>query len=40
MFYIFLLKLALKEVLVLTQVPNKCLVKQEEWYKVEQILEH
>ena len=39
-FYIFLLKLALAEVLILAQVLNNYLIKQEEWYEVEKILKH
>ena len=39
-FYIFLLKSALTEVLILMQVSDNYLMKQEEWYKVEQILKH
>ena len=39
-FYIFLLKSALVEVLILTWVLNNYLIKQEEWYEIEQILRH
>ena len=39
-FHIFLLKSAPAEVPALVQVSDNYLMKQEEWYKVEQILEH
>ena len=39
-FYIFLLKSAPAEVLILTQILNNYLMKQEEWYEVEWILKH
>ena len=39
-FYISLLESASKEVLILTQVLNNYLMKQEERYKVKQILQH
>ena len=39
-FHIFLLKSAPVEVPVLTQVSDNYLIKQEEWYEVEQILKH
>ena len=40
MFYISLLKLILDNVLVLKQVSNNYLMKQEDWYKVKKILKH
>ena len=39
-FYIFLLKSASAEVLVLTQVSDNYLMKQKEWYEIKQILKH
>ena len=39
-FHVFLLKSALKQVSILTQVLDDYLIKHEEWYKVEQVLQH
>ena len=39
-FHVFLLKSALKQVPVLTQVSENYLIKQEEWYEIEWILQY
>ena len=39
-FYVFLLKSASTEILILTKISDNYLMKQEEWYKIKQILKH
>ena len=39
-FHVSLLESASKKVLILTQVSDNYLIKQEDWYEVEQILQH
>ena len=39
-FYVFLLEPALKQVFILTQISDNYLIEQEEWYEIEQILQH